>query len=318
MTARSLLVGIATLAMCFPISAHADMFGSGANSFEIEFVPIGSPGNRADTSGNPSRAGSVPYVYRMGQYEVSEQMIRKANDLGNLGITLDFRGPDKPATSVDWFEAARFVNWLNTSSGHSLAYNFVEVEGRPGSPIQLMFALWEPGDPEYNPTNPFRSRLTRYALPSADEWYKAAFYDPVADTYYDFATGSNFLPTAVASGTTPGTAVLMQLDSTGPADIFNAGGLSPFGTMAQAGNVYEWEETEIDLINDTVDGRRGLRGGDWQLTRSLSSSSAHASLPPNVSIGGVGFRVVAIPEPRSVLISSFSAVIMLFSARRKS
>src|SRR3954447_11680964 len=94
----------------------ADTFGSGANTFNIEFVTIGNPGNAADTTGQPNPAGSVPYTYRIGQFEISEQMINKANAEGGLGLTKDTRGPDKPATSVTWNEAARFVNWLNTSS----------------------------------------------------------------------------------------------------------------------------------------------------------------------------------------------------------
>jgi hypothetical protein len=48
----------------------ADTFGSGANQFDIDFVPIGNPGNPADTTGGPNPAGSVPYGYRMGTYEV--------------------------------------------------------------------------------------------------------------------------------------------------------------------------------------------------------------------------------------------------------
>ena len=39
-------------------------FGSGANTFNIEFVPIGNPGNPADTTGNPNpgrlRGQNVP------------------------------------------------------------------------------------------------------------------------------------------------------------------------------------------------------------------------------------------------------------------
>jgi hypothetical protein len=41
-------------------SANADTFGSGDNTFDIEFVTIGNPGNAADTTGNPNPAGSVP------------------------------------------------------------------------------------------------------------------------------------------------------------------------------------------------------------------------------------------------------------------
>src|SRR5688572_3879726 len=80
----------------FTETTMADVFGVGANSFEIEFVTIGNPGNPPDA--NPNPAGAVPYEYRIGKYEVSEEMIAKANALGGLGITKDTRGPDFPAT----------------------------------------------------------------------------------------------------------------------------------------------------------------------------------------------------------------------------
>ena len=41
---------------------HADVFGSGANSFQIDFVTIGNAGNLPDTTGVPNPAGAVPYV----------------------------------------------------------------------------------------------------------------------------------------------------------------------------------------------------------------------------------------------------------------
>ena len=66
----------------------------------------------------------MPYSYRMGKFEISEQMIDKANAEGGLGITKDTRGLNKPATSVSWNEAATFVNWLNTSTLHTPAYKF--------------------------------------------------------------------------------------------------------------------------------------------------------------------------------------------------
>src|SRR6478672_11985687 len=94
------LVWPALLIVALSNSALADNFGSGANTFTIDFVTISNPGNAADTTGNPNPAGSVPYAFRMGKFEISEQMIDKANTLGGLGITKDTRGPDKPATSV--------------------------------------------------------------------------------------------------------------------------------------------------------------------------------------------------------------------------
>ena len=113
----------------------------------------------------------MTYKYRIGKYEVSKQMIDKANALGGLGITKDTRGPDYPATSVTWYEAARFVNWLNTSTGSVPAYKF-DANGN--------FQLWNEMDAGYNPANLYRNWLAKYFLPSLNEWHKAAYYDPVA------------------------------------------------------------------------------------------------------------------------------------------
>src|SRR5262249_10544749 len=129
-------VGLSTSALL------ADTFGSGANSFDIDFVTIGNPGNPPDA--NPNPAGAVAYTYRIGKYEISEQMIDKANALGGLGITKDTRGADYPATSVTWYEAAKFVNWLNTSRGSVPAYKF-DGSGN--------FQLWTPSDAGYDPAN---------------------------------------------------------------------------------------------------------------------------------------------------------------------
>ena len=97
------LVG-AALGLAGMAAAQADFFGTGDGSFsfEIEFVPIGAPGNPPDAP--PTRSGRVDYAFRMAKYEVSEQMIFAANALGNLGITYDGRGFEMPATRIDWFD----------------------------------------------------------------------------------------------------------------------------------------------------------------------------------------------------------------------
>lgn len=300
-------------AACLPMGALADWFGSGENRFEIAFVTVGSPGNVADTTGAPNPAGSVGYVYRIGKFEVPEEAVRKANaqselDGEPLGLTLDERGPQKPATRLSWFEAARFVNWLNEDRGATPAYKF-DTAGE--------FQLWAPGDAGYNPANPFRNALARYFLPSVDEWYKAAFYDPAIDGYWDFPTGSNDPPTPVASGNDPGTAVYEQA---GPANVSLAGGASPFGTVGQAGNVWEWEETAVDLINDEVLETRGLRGYAWLSISGdpigLSSGFRHSIIGPGRPTADSGFRLAAVvPEPATV--AAFFLILTMFPIRER-
>ena len=120
------------------VLADLVMFGSGANQCTMEFVPIGNPGNSADTTGSPNPASAVSYSYNMGKYEVSRDMVTKASTESNLAITLQDmttaggNGVNRPATGVTWNEAARFVNWLNTSQGHQAAYKFTTQPGGGG------------------------------------------------------------------------------------------------------------------------------------------------------------------------------------------
>ena len=248
----------------------------------------------------------------MGKFEVSRDMVTKATAEGTLGITLadmtsfGGNGADRPATGISWLEAATFVNWLNTSQGFNTAYKFDTVGGT--------FSLWTGSDAGFDASNPYRNTLANYYLPSVDEWYKAAYYDPVSDTYFVYPTGQNVgdAPTAVPTGTAAHTAVYDQADGTGPADIDNAGGLSLFGTMAQGGNVVEWQETALDLTNDSPTEFRRRRGGAWRalLDNPLRSSGGNWDEPTFEDVT-VGFRVAGstvIPEPSTALL------VLLFGA----
>jgi hypothetical protein len=302
-----------SLALSCATAVYADSFGSGSNSFDIEFVRIGNPGNAADTTGSPNPVGSVAYPYRMGKFEISEQMIQKANVLGKLGITKDTRGVNKPATSVSWNEAARFVNWLNTSSGSAPAYKFTTQPGEIGYNENADIELWDCNDAGYNPHNLYRNRLARYFLPSVDEWYKAAYYDPGAGVYYDYPTGSNSVPDGIDfAGDTTFDAVFFDADhSFGPQphDITDVGLLSPFGTAGQGGNAWEFGETELDLVNDSSSYPRVTRGGGFigSDSHGLLSSVRDGKFPSVWNLD-VGFRVASIPEPSTALLGTLATV----------
>jgi len=292
--------------------ACADSFGGGA--FTMDFADI-SGGTVADDTGY----GAVANDYRMGVPEVSRTMVDSYNTLsGGPTITLQDmtswggNGPNRPATGVSWNEAARFMNWLNTSSGSVAAYKFTTGCGNDN------IELWTAGDAGYDPDNPFRNSGARYFLPSEDEWYRAAYYDPSASVYYDYATGSDTAPTAVASGTGSGTAVYDQLWSAGPADITNAGGLSPFGTMGQNGNVWEWGESGSTPPNDSADESRVARGGAWYSDSSyLQSSSRYSYSPTFENNAGLGFRVAAVPEPSGLSLMVIGALGLLLKRKRR-
>lgn len=279
-------------------AAFADTFGTGENRFIMDFVPV-SGGAHSDPVPEPTnsiRYGAVPYDFRMGKHEVSRAMVNAYNALGGVpAITLanmssyGGNGDDKPATGITWNEAARFVNWLNTSTGHSPAYKFT------GSGANDNLALWSEGDNGYDPANRFRNSNARYFLPGENEWYRAAYYDPVAKTYRDFPTGTDTpnTPVAVTGGTAPNTAVFDQTVTTGPANVTQAGGLSPFGTMAQGGNVFEWMESAMLAPNDSPAEDRASRGGVWYAS-SFFLMPGRQGLQPTQEAFSVGFRVASI------------------------
>jgi formylglycine-generating enzyme required for sulfatase activity len=304
--------------MLAPSHAGIITFGTGANTFQMEFVTIGNPGNPADTTGTPNPAGSVGYEYGIGKYEVSEGMINRFNASQSLQIITNNRGTNKPATGVSWNEAARFINWLNTSSGGFAAYKFTTGGVNDG------ISLWTTSDTlDYDATNPYRSKRTTFALPNFNEWYKAAYYDPFNTVYYNYATGSDTVPISVASGTTSGTAVYNGL--LGPADVTQAGGLSPYGVMGLGGNAWDWEENSTDFLNNTSSANRGIRGGSWVHGPVELRANWRNNLPANAKTadGNVGFRVAmvgtsrsAVPEPSTMVIGTMLGLWGILGKRR--
>jgi formylglycine-generating enzyme required for sulfatase activity len=261
----------------------------------MEFVTIGNPNNAADTTGAPNPAGSVAYTYNLGKHEVSRDMITKANAAGSLGITLydmssyGGNGVNRPATGVGWYEAATYVNWLNTSTGGTAAYKFVSGT----------FQLWSSTDAGYNANNMFRNSLAKYVIASSNEWYKGA-YGKADGSWSNFPNGTDSAPTAVAGGTAANTAVYNG--QRGPADITSAGGLSAYGTMGQGGNVWEWNETAYDGSNNTAGENRELRGGSWGFNSFTLGASYRSSNDPTDEDYYGGFRVASVPEPSTGLL----------------
>jgi len=293
-----------------------ETFGSGANQFSMEFVTIGNPNNAADTTGNPNPAGSVAYTYNLGKYEVSRDMITKANSAVDLGITLtdmtSYGGNEglKPATGISWNEAAKFVNYLNISTGNAPAYKF------DGSGNIQLWSEWDEG---YNANNMFRNSLAKYVIASRDEWYKGAYGSPDG-TWNNYATGSDNVPTPVSGGTAADTAVYGLPSFHGPAYFFLAGGLSAYGTMAQGGNVPEWNETAQDGSNDIADENREVRGGRWNsLDGSLSASTRNTNpFPPSSESNTfLGFRVASVPEPSALSLLAIGLGGLALVRRRK-
>ena len=289
------------------MSAQADTFGTSGNEFTIDFVAIGNTGNAADTTSY----GAVPYEYRASIYEISQDAITKATASGMANVTAGAWTGNQPAANISWYEAAAFVNFLNTNSGKTAAYDLTFSSGSWSMALWSGEQAWTAGG-----TNLYRNKNAFYFLPSENEWYKAAYYNPAGSNYFLYPTASSSAPAAVASGTSAGTAVYNRAASV-PAIVDSAGGLSPYGTMGQGGNVREWNESAFDGSNNISSEARTIRGGVWLSTEEFLRSSTR--LDGNVSgeVTSLGFRVASVPEPSTYALLLMSAAGALWIAKRR-
>jgi formylglycine-generating enzyme required for sulfatase activity len=284
---------LATFTLSVPPSAQADTFGGGTtNEFTIDFVAIGNTGNAADTT----TYGAVPYEYRTGKNEISQLQITKATQIGMANVSAGAWTESQPAANITWYEAAAFVNFLNTNSGKTAAYALTFSNSQWTMALGSSEQAWTAGG-----TNLYRNKDAFYFLPSENEWYKAAYYNAAGTNYFLYPTASSSVPTAVASGTNAGSAVYNSVAAV-PAIVDSAGGLSPYGTMGQGGNVFEWTESAFAGTNSSSSVARAIRGGSWLGSEvSLRSSTRNFNGPTGES-NFIGFRVASVPEPSTAVL----------------
>jgi len=298
-------------------------------SVNIETVRIKDKGNRSDRNGY----GRVDTNYSIGKYEVTVgQYSAFLNSVAtsdpyrlynpglmtgafNAGITRSGAAgsysyspvsgtEDFPITGVSWFDAARFVNWL--------------ANGQPSGPCG-------PGTTEdgaytlngalgglsvsRNGVNTNTGSRPDFALPTENEWYKAAYYSPKLNRgkggYFRYATRSN-----VAPGNDIGAErnqVNYILDADGVFSVTQQAGVNytqnyltavgsftgsvgPYGTFDQNGGVWE-------ILSNQGDNQLfvPMRGGGWTSLASLLESGYRLGVGTDSEAVNAGFRVVNPP-----------------------
>jgi len=270
-------------------AAQADAVTHGTTTINMEFVTVGNAGNTADDTGY----GAVGYKYQIGKHEVTADhwaaVIAADPNVGNAG---DWSG-SQPTAGTSWHEAAKFCNWLTTGSANSGYYTISGGEATPNALGHDAYAA---------------AHGTTYFIPTENEWYKAAYHKNNgvtggASNYWEYPTGSDSVPVGIRNPQVPAfDAVFSDWYNQGhPNDVTNAGVASPYSTIGQGGNVWEWNETAIGSS-------RGLRGGYWGTATPphflLAASYRSDGRYPTYEYDGViGFRVAsseAVPEPGSV------------------
>ncbi len=329
--------GILSLMVTFLLA----LSGGLAQAVVIDTVTIGDPGNTADDT----TWGAVDYTYNIGTYEVTNaqytEFLNAVADADAYGLynpamgstgalgsgpgaigrtgssgsyeyaVINSRG-DKPVQYVSWGDAARFANWLHNGQGSGDTEDGAYFLDGITSNDDLVLVD--------------RETDWLWAIPSEDEWYKAAYYD--GSGYYDYPIGSDTMPLA---GSPPG--------GTNSANFYGdptwtiIGGLtdigaytnsdSPYGTFDQGGNVCEWNEWIQDFSDTPAYGfswAAGVRGASFRQTEEYMEVNGRSiytiGFAPDraYEAEGLGFRVSQIPEPATVALLGLGALSLL---RRK-
>lgn len=319
-----------------------------ASAVTIETVPVGNPGNAADTryidSNHPTGVGSVAYPFRIGKTEVTNahyvEFLNAVADADPYGLYSTFMESEpqggivqtgasgtyfyavkpaalsgtyiydeKPVVFVSSGDAMRFANWLHN--------------GQPSAAQDP--STTEDGAYTLNgaTTNDALAAVTRnpgarWWLPTEDEWYKAAYFDP-SGLYYDYPTTNNSVPSNNLPSADTGNSANFSGGgyTTGNSDypMTDAGAYvlseSSYSTLDQGGNVFEWNETLFfgDLPGAVF---RGLRGGSWNGDAGHLHASIWANDSPSFQSYYYGFRVASIPEPSTLLLVAMAGFGLLF------
>jgi formylglycine-generating enzyme required for sulfatase activity len=282
---------------------------------EMEYVIVGEPNNPTEPNniyGLPN-LGSVPAVFRMGKYEVTNAQYaeflnaKAASDpyalfdgrmegdtmhggIARTGVDGSYTYAPRPGFAarpvvyVNFFDALRFANWLHNGQGtadtEAGAYSLQPNPGNLPYPANGGSVVREPNATVF--------------IPEENEWYKAA-YHAGGSTYFNFPTRSSTAPTAEAP---PGGANSANFASAVGGGTHSAAGAygqaaSHYGTFDQGGNVQEWLET----LNA---GFRILRGGHFTNNDSALSALGRGYWFADGAFEHTGFRVASSVPPPTV------------------
>lgn len=293
-----------------------------------EFVTIGNPGNAADTTGY----GRVDYYYRLGKFEVTIAQYaaflnavaatdtyglynsQMATDLSVAGISRSgspgsytyavIGDGNRPIAYVCWFDAARMANWMHNGQPVG-AQDASTTESGTYTLAGAMSGIIT------------RNAGARYYIPTEDEWFKAAYYDPSLNGgtggYWLYPTRTNSTPGNVVGSAlnqanyytadaapygilsvTQTSAYSTTQNYLTPGGAFTNSS-SAYGTFDQAGNLYEF--------NDAVIGSsRCVRGGTWWANNSGAtlqlSKNGRSQAVPTAENSVYGFRLAATAAPK--------------------
>jgi formylglycine-generating enzyme required for sulfatase activity len=305
-------------AILIPCAVSAALTATVSATITLDMIAIGDVGNANDTVNPVANYGSVAYAYDIGKTEVTNtQYVAFLNatastvdtyalynplmaNMGGIGVGISqagggitnftytvTNGGDRPVAYVSWFDAARFSNWMTTGQGTTTETGSYTLNGAVSGSTVARNNLWG-----------------AYYIPTENEWYKAAYYNPGTTQYSLFPNGQGTITTADANyASVVGTTTNVGNYSGDP---------STYGTFDQGGNV-----AEVMTPTTGIDSGLVLRGGAYLNSESrLSSTFSVLGVSTSSETISSGFRVSVVPEPSSALLAMLGGSFLLLRRKR--
>jgi hypothetical protein len=322
-----------TIEDSFGIAEHLG-FASNANAapmtnafLNFEPVTIGNPNAGAAPAYScgytgDSPCGFVSRDFRIGKYEVTNAQyaafltsvaatdtyglynanmgsgiggIARSGSSGSYEYTAITGREQMPVNWVSGYDALRFANWLENGA----------PSGAQGP------ATTEDGAYTFTGATTVGARKanTHFFLPTEDEWFKAAYFDPTTYDWFDYPMSSNSAPSCSSPTAAPNSANCAGAQGDLTRRGAYSGSASPYGTFDQGGNVWEWNETTL------FDSGRVQRGGSFDSAGFDLADLRRRVIDSSAEEAGVGFR---LPEPDGNLMLLAGALAVCACARRRS
>lgn len=180
-----------------------------------------------------------------------DMAIERHQQQGRVHYSVHDHQRNRAVTHVSWFDAVRYCNWLHHGRPSEDAGTAITDTGA--------YSITKDGNVSQ------RQPHAKFALPTHDEWFKAAYYDR------------------------HGNYELYQTDAKGGLQVVShpPGASSDYGIAGLYDRLWEWNENRVNGLF------RSVRSGAWYVGNNRQAAG-HLYANPDLRLPNIGIRIVRL------------------------